>query len=207
MPNLDFYAIGGDLDEVLDYVFTSTGCRVFESFSAFDTDLVEFLDADTLRRNRPVGSCQQGMVSVLLQLLIPSAAHLPRIRRIDLPPGNSDGHRFRHVIEGFGLLQLYLGGLSPNGIVASHTSHASHQRARAWHETAPDLGPVDAWNWAELTRTSEALNHLIRTKLVATTIGNCPVLREAYRAFDSGLSPADGFSKAVLDRRRAGRLD
>jgi hypothetical protein len=207
MPNLDFYAIGGDLDKILDYVFTETGCRVFESFSAFDADLVEFPDAETLKRDRPVGSCQQGMVSVLLQLIIPSAANLPRIRRIDLPPGNSDGHRFRHVIEGFGMLQLYLGGLSPNGIVASHTSHASRQRACVWQKTAPDLGPVDAWNWDELVQTSEALNHLIKSKLAASTIGSCPVLKEAYRAFDTGLSPADGFSKAVLDRRRAGRLD
>lgn len=203
MPNLDFYAVAADFDAVLEYVFAKSGCRVFESYSAFDSDLIEFKTADMLKEKLTVGQCSADSPSILLQLVVPENSALSRIRKIDLSPAKSGGHTFRYTIEGWGLIQLYLGGLGPRGVVSSHTNHNSEARARAWQRTCPDMGQTNSWDWPQITSVSSAFNRYIRSKLAVGKLGSRPVLPAAQKAFDAGLYPADYYDRNLLKIRSA----
>jgi len=159
MPNLYFYAIDKDFLVVLDYVFEKSGCRVFESYSKFDEEILEFEKPEDIIRNRKSGQ------STYLQLVVPSASKLVEIRRI--PLDESTGHRFRYSIDGWGLIQLYLGNQTLAGITNSHTNHNSEARARHWEPTR-DMDSVSRWDWKEIVSVSSALNRFIRKQAVAS---------------------------------------
>jgi hypothetical protein len=203
MPNLDFYAVAADFDAVFEYVFTKSGCRVFESYSAFGSDLLEFKSVGMLKEKFNVGQCTNDNPSTFLQLVVPAASALYRIEKIDLSPEKCCGHTFRYRLDGWGLIQLYLGGLGPRGVVTSHTNHNSEARARAWQATYPDMGSTEAWDWTQVTSVSSAFNRYIRSKLSVSKLGSRPVLPAAQQAFDRGVVPAEGFARALLENRRA----
>jgi len=184
MPNLDFYAVGRDFDPVLDFVFNRTGCRVFESYSECDNEIREFKSAADLSRAYRIGECEHSSQSVLLQLVPPGADSLFHIKHIKLQP--KTGYKYRYAIEGWGLIQLYLGGLSPLGVVHSHTNHNSEKRADAWQDTISYLGSAGTWDWKQVTRISSALNRYIRTKLAVSVKFGRPVLPEAAKALEAG---------------------
>ena len=198
MPNIDFYAAGADLLAVLTYVFEQSACRVFESYSEPGEQIAEFKSIEDLSERRSIGVCQGAGPSVWLQLVPPNASHQFSIRRITLQPELCDGHAFRYAVEGWGLIQLHLGGISPQGLVNSHSNHNTEARARKWSDVRGDLGPVEIWNWRETTAVSSRLNRFIRTKLAAYKLGSRPVLPDAAAAFAAGLAPISVSDQKLL---------
>jgi hypothetical protein len=186
MPNLDFYAIGTDLDVVIDVAFAQTGCRIFESYSRPDHDIIEFTSADQLRAKlspEPIpGSAHQ----LTLQIVVPEGPF--EIRRFAVNPDVCDGHAFRHSIEGWGLIQFYLGGSGIHGVINSHTNHNSMARARAWEPVHADLRPVDQWDWKAVGSVSSRINRMIH-KLAVGKIGGRPVLPAAAAIIAAGTPP------------------
>jgi hypothetical protein len=189
MPNIDFYAAGADFLAVLTYVFKQSGCRLFESYSPPGEEIAEFKSVEDLSARYPIGVCRGSGPSVLLQLVPPGASDQFSIRRISMRPELCQGHTFRYAVEGWGLIHLHLGGVGPQGLVNSHSSHNTEARARRWLETRRELGPIESWNWRETTSVSSALNRFIRTKLATYKLGSRPVLPEAAAAFAAGLAP------------------
>jgi hypothetical protein len=189
MPNIDFYAAGPDFLQVLSYVFKQSACRVFESYSPPGEEIAEFKSIDDLSARYPIGVCRASGPSVLLRLVPPSASHQFSIRRISLQPELCDGHAFRYAVEGWGLINLNLGGIGPKGLVNSNSNHNTEARARKWLETHRELGPIEIWNWREIAAISSALNRFIRTKLATYKLGSHPVLPDAAAAFAAGLAP------------------
>ncbi|HET7083603.1 MAG TPA: hypothetical protein VFI23_02460 [Rhizomicrobium sp.] len=185
MPNLDFYAASLDFQPVLDFIFNRSGCRVFESYSEFDAEIREFKSTNDLSQVYRIGECIGSSHSVYLQLVPPGADALYHIRRIVLKP--STGHKYRYSIEGWGLIQLYLGGLGPSGLVLSHTNHNSEKRANLWAHTYPEIKSPEAWDWKQVVRTSSAVNRYIRTKLAVSFRSSHPVLPEAAKALAHGI--------------------
>jgi hypothetical protein len=176
---------------------------VFESDSAFGQDLTEFSTIDGLMTKLDVGTCKSDGDRVRLQLVVPSASSLYRIRRIKLALDQCDRHTFRYTIEGWGLIQLDLGGIGPNGAVSSHTNNFSTKGARKGEPPGSDKGAVDSWNWSEVQSISSKLNRFIRNKVSVGKLGSRPVLPEAHEAFMTGLEPADVLGNASLDAYRA----
>jgi hypothetical protein len=186
VPNLDFYAVGADFDAVLDYVFRDCACRVFESYSPPGEEIAEFYSTAEVSARYPIGTCRSSGASVLLQLVPPSATALFSIRRVALSPDVDQRHTVRYAVAGWGLIQLYLGGEGPHGLVASHTNHNTESRARRWQDLHRELGSVENWNWPEITRVSSGFNRFIRTKLAVSRIGSRPVLPNASEAISKG---------------------
>jgi hypothetical protein len=197
MPNLDFYALGDDFNLVLDFVFNRAGCRVFESYSAIGQDLREFKSTADLVEKLQVGTCKSDADKAYLQLLIPSASSLYHIEKIQIGSQYSDDLSFRYAIKGWGLIQLYLGGLGPNGIIPSHTNHFSPARAGAWEDVHPENSASKNWNWAEVKSISSSLNRFIK-KISSGKMVSRPVLPAAHTAFVKGGLPADVLGKSLL---------
>jgi hypothetical protein len=188
MPNLDFYAVDQDFDEVLGFVFATSACRVFEAYSPPDTELAEFHSVEEIRARYPLGTCRGRVHSAHLMLWPIKASTAVFVGRIDLKPGSCGGATHRYRVEGWGLIQLALGGRGPEGIVVSHTNHNSAARATAWESSpyADRLGPVSAWDWAEVTRASRQLNNHVRRRLAVDKVGSRSVLPCAAEALAAG---------------------
>jgi hypothetical protein len=84
-------------------------------------------------------------------------------------------------------VQLYLRVLRDDGLVNSHTNHASIKRAEAWAAVSPEMGPVESWDFKKITAFSSRLNRQVR-KMSAAKIDSCPMLRGALRLCDEGVS-------------------
>ncbi len=150
MPNLDFYATGSDFDPLLEYLFEQSGCRVFESYSGYDTYLREFKTPDALKQAFDIGNCKKAGHAACLMLVPPGAQKLFKIEKILLLP--TTGHSYRYRVAGWGLIQLYLGGIGANGLLPSHTNHNSEKRAQKWEGAYPKLGRVLQWDWNQVSK-------------------------------------------------------
>jgi hypothetical protein len=178
--NLGFFAAESDQRAVLDFLFSSTDVRVFESYSEYDADLREFCSTDELVAVFPIGIDRQGNgTAVLLQLWSPSVMSELSIERFALDPAACNGHTFRHRIEGGALMQLYFGGVHERVITKSHFGHQSQIRAQKWDM---DQGI----NWEPLRTMSNRIQYHIRKRLGVAKVPGCPVLPQAYELARSG---------------------
>jgi hypothetical protein len=190
MPNCDFYAAPGDYEPILQFIFDSLDCRVLEAYSGFDCDLKEFFSVDELSRKIKLGDCSSKAPARHLVLWPIAASDNVRIQRIDLDPAGKLG-AYRYTAEGWGLISLQLGGISPKGLHPSRTNHNTEKRALKWTDVLEDtFGAPSAWDWRIVTRTSNKLNRRIRSLAIAS-IGSRAVLPEAKKALDAG-TPALG---------------
>jgi hypothetical protein len=171
--NLDFFAAKADQRAVLDFLFSATDVRVFESYSEPDAELREFPSTDDLAAAFPLGSDPHGNGHAIgLQLWSPSVMRDLSISRFKLDPTRCNGHTFRHNIEGGGLMQLYFGGICDRVVTMSHFGHQSQVRAKAW-------GVDDGVNWVALKTLSNRIQYHIRKRLGVGKAGSLTVLAEA----------------------------
>jgi hypothetical protein len=170
---LDFFAAEADQRAVLDFLFSATDVRVFESYSEFGAELREFRSADELAAAFPLGTDPYGNGNaVLLQLWSPSVMRDLTITRIALNPAACDGHTFRYRIDGGGLMQLYLGGVCDRVVTKSHFGHQSQIRAQKWDV---DQGV----NWVALKKLSNRIQYHVRKRLAVGKVPGMPVLPQA----------------------------
>jgi hypothetical protein len=178
--NLDFFAAGADQRAVLDFLFSATDVRVFESYSRLDADLREFRSTDELAAAFPLGTDPYGNGNAfLLMLWSPSVMHDLTITRFALNPAACQGHTFRHRIDGGGLMQLYLGGVCDRVVTMSHLGHQSQVRAQKW---AVDEGV----NWEALKSLSNRIQYHVRKRLAAGKVPGRPVLPQALELARAG---------------------
>jgi hypothetical protein len=178
--NLDFFAAGADQRDVLDFLFSSTDVRVFESYSECDAELREFRSTDEVAAAFPLGTDPHGNGhAVLLQLWSQSVMRDLTITRFALDPNACQGHTFRYRMDGGGLMQLYLGGVCDRVISRSHFGHQSQVRAQKWEVE-------DGVNWEALKKLSNRIQYHIRKRLAAGKVRGGPVLRHALELARAG---------------------
>jgi hypothetical protein len=178
--NLDFFAAEADQQAVLDFLFSTTDVRVFESYSDPNADLREFRSTDELAAAFPIGTDPHGNGhAILLQLWSPSVMSELTIVRVTLDPEKCNGHTFRHRIDGAGLMQLDLGGVCGTVITMSHFGHQSQVRAQNWDF---DQGV----NWEALGKVSNRIQYHLRNRLAAGRVPGRPVLAQALKLARAG---------------------
>jgi hypothetical protein len=170
VPNLDFYAAGADRIAVLTAVFDLGLFRIFESYSEPESRLREF---------HAVEEVPDGPSGRHLGLYVLGSGPEPTVRRIDLRPGAPGDATFRYRCEGWGLIQLYFGGIfEDHELRWSHTNHNTEKRAAKWADALPELGDPGRWDWEAVTRASGRLNRVIR-RMAVSKVGSHPVLPQA----------------------------
>jgi hypothetical protein len=178
--NLNFFAAEADQRAVLDFLFSSTDVRVFESYSEYDAKLREFRSTDDLAATFQLGADLHGNGdSILLQLWSPSVMRDLIITRFALNPRACKGHTFRHRIEGGGLMQLYFGGICDRVVTKSHFGHQSEVRAEKW-------GVNKSVNWEALKTVSNRIHYHIGKRLSAGKARSMPVLPQALELAKAG---------------------
>jgi hypothetical protein len=180
VANLNFFAAASDQRALLEFLFTSTNARVFESYSELGQELQEFRSVAELSAAFPTGEDKHGNGhAILLQLWSPSVMNQLEIRRIALQPEHCNGHTYRYAIEGGALIQLYFGGVHEKVLTKSHFGHNSEIRARTW-------GVDRGINWNELKTLSNKIQYHRRKRLTVAKVPGCPVLPEAFELARSG---------------------
>ncbi|MEJ2622519.1 MAG: hypothetical protein P8163_20405 [Candidatus Thiodiazotropha sp.] len=177
MPNCNFYAIDNDYDEILNFIFNEMECRVFESYSKYDEELVEFSNAtEVLEYFQLANFSKKPNQTADLMLWPTSASDNVRVNRIELNPQKCKGATHRYRIDGWGLISLELNGINKAGLQYSNTNHNTEKRAVAWEPNYNDvMGSPSTWDWKAVSSASRKLNNFIKKKS-NKKVGPMPVM-------------------------------
>ncbi|WP_061206994.1 hypothetical protein [Leptospira santarosai] len=178
MPNCDFYAAREDNKALLELLFLNGGCRVYESYSHMDAELVEFSSMSDLERHFGIADWHKPLRESILLQILPMNAGPVTVERIALDPAKCNGATFRYSANGWGLVQLHLEAERGDKMRASNSNHNSEKRALAWASTYPDMPGPSAWDWVHVVSFSNRLNRVIR-KLGVEKAGSRTILPKA----------------------------
>lgn len=169
MPNLDFYATGDDLRELLSFIHAQTDIVVFDSYSELDQEVRRFKSLEQVEAAHRLG----GHPAIHFQLWSQAVMKRPIIRRIEL---KVPGHTFRYAVEGAGLMQLYPDGVK-DGII-HHTHFGCWTEAGARRRS---IHSPDDCDWRALSKVSGQIQRQVR-KMATAKLYTRPVLRHAFDA-------------------------
>ena len=182
--NYDFFANSADKIQLLDFIFSETDLQVFDLYSEFDKDVNEYSSSTEVAEKFDLEN--GGQSAVTFQLWSPCFGGEVRFRRIELDPKSCNGHTYRYRTEGWGLMQLYLGGRDQNRLHHSNIGHFEEKGASKWEEVQKEKGAVSQWNWPEIKVTSGKLRRQVQ-KIAVGKIGSYGVMRGANDLKESGV--------------------
>lgn len=172
--NYNFFADKTDKLKILDFIFRDTDLHVYDLSSPYGQEICEYKTVDEVSSKFDLDNGDK--FAVTFQLWSPSHKGQPVFRKIDLEPNHAKGHTFRYSTDGWGLIQLYFGGLKNHELNQSHIGHFSEIEALKNETTTTFNGKVNAWDWTEVQATSRKLKHQIQNKLAIRKIGSFGVL-------------------------------
>jgi hypothetical protein len=175
MATLNFYALGDDARQLLEFLYLETDVVVYELGSRPNCDLRRFDSVAEVAKAYELG----GYRTVHLKLWSPSVMAPPVIERIQVTKVPEP--YFRYDVRGVGLIQLYLDGMREGAI---HYSHFGH-----WNEAGAkqrSTCPASDCNWPALRKLSGKIRRHIRGKLAAAKLRACPVLHQAFAMLQQG---------------------
>ena len=183
--NYDFFADKSDKLQILEYIFSDTDLKVYDSYSAYGQELFEYKSANEIATKFDLDNGNQ--FAVCFQLWSPRHKGNVLIRKISLDPKSCNGHTFRYSTTGWGLIQLYFGGKLNNLLNPSHIGHFNEKGALGRMTYNNINGNAADWDWNELLITSRKLKYHIHNKLATKKIGSMGVLAGAERLANSGV--------------------
>ena len=181
----DFYADYNDKIAILEFIFNDTDLQVFELGSAYEQEIKKYRSSDEIVSLLDLINGDK--FAITFQLWTPRHKGKPVFRKITLDPNLCNGHTFRYSTDGWGMIQLYFGGIRNNTLHLSHFGHFTEKGAMKWEETNTFNGNVNDWSWKEIEATSKKLKQFIKTKLVVQKIGSIDVLIAAAKLQEEGV--------------------
>lgn len=183
--NYNFFADKADKLEILEFIFKDTDLHVYDLGSPYGQEICEYKTVDEISSKFDLDNGDK--FANTFQLWTPRHKGKPIFRKVDLDPKRCKGHTFRYSTEGWGLIQLYFGGIKNNELNQSHIGHQSEKRALAWEDISNVNGRVSSWDWTEIQVTSRKLKYQIHNKLATRKIGSLGVLSGADKLETQGL--------------------
>ena len=179
---LRFFAAADDQRAILDFVFGETDAVVVPLSSAPGEELPFFHSTVDVGSQFALGEdVHGGGTAITLMICSPSVQKL-EIRRVNFDPKHiRSGPLFRYEPAGFGLIQLYFGGVHGRTLTKSYIGHNSQQRAEAW-------GALEGVEWAALDKLGSKIRYHISRRLAVAKAGSLPVLRHAFNLKEAGFS-------------------
>lgn len=181
----DFYADKTDKLSVLDFIFNQTDLQVFDLTSPYGQEIFQFKSSEEIATKFDL--VNGGKFGVTFQLWTPRHKGKPVFRKVDLDPKHCNGHTFRYSTDGWGMIQLYFGGIKNNILSQSHIGHFSEAGAAKWEGTNKFNGSVNDWDWKEVQATSKKLKRYIHSQLAEKRLGSIDVLLGASKLQGQGI--------------------
>lgn len=184
--NYKFFADEEDKLSLLRYILSETDLRIYELYSDYSQEIREYksLESLTSRFNFQEG----GQFAVCFQLWSPACGGEVYIEKITLNPKSCKGHTFRFSTNGWGLIQLYFGGIEGDELNYSHIGHFNEKGALSREADGAKSGKtkVNEWNWKEIRKYSHRLKYQIHQKMAVDKVGSMGVLLGAARLMKEG---------------------
>jgi len=181
----DFFADKADKLNILDFIFKETDLHIYDSSSAYESETCEYKTVDEMSSKFDLDN--GGKFANTFQLWTPRHKGIPIFRKVDLDPKRCNGHTFLYSTDGWGLIQLYFGGLEDHELNRSHIGHFNDRGALKWESTNKVNGLVSAWDWKEIQVTSRKLKYQIHNKLATRKIGSFGILAGADKLETQGI--------------------
>lgn len=180
----NFFADKADKIEILDFIFKDTDLQVYDLGSPYGQEICQYKTSDEISSKFDLEIDEFGTA---FQLWTPRHKGKPIFRRVDLDPKRCNGHKFRYETVGWGLIQLYFGGLKNNELKHSHIGHFNEKGALKWEDINNVNGFVSSWDWKEIQTTSRKLKYEIHSKLATRKIGSFGILSGADKLEKQGI--------------------
>jgi len=181
----DFFADMADKLVILDFIFKDTDLRVYDLGSPYGQEISEYKTVEEISSKLDLDNGDK--FDTTLQLWTPRHKGKLIFRKVDLDPKRCNGHTFRYSTDGWGLIQLYFGGLKNNELNQSHIGHFNEAGALKNESSTTFNGKVSEWDWTEIQTTSRKLKHQINNKLAIRKIGSFGVLPGADKLEKGGV--------------------
>ncbi|MBD1362299.1 hypothetical protein IDJ77_00630 [Mucilaginibacter sp. ZT4R22] len=121
--NYDFFADEADKLSLLTYILQETDLQIFDLSSPFGETIRRYESVDDIRSRFDLKN--ETPSAIHFQLWSPQFKGEPIFRKIELNPKYCNGLTYRFATEGWGLIQLYLGGISGKNLKHSHIGHST----------------------------------------------------------------------------------
>jgi hypothetical protein len=181
----DFFADETDKIEILNFIFRETDLQIFDLGSPYGQKISEYKTTEEIVSKFDLRNGDK--FAVTFQLWTPRFKGDLVFRKVELDPKYCKGHTFRYSTEGWGLIQLYFGGIKNNELNRSHIGHQSQKRATAWESNNTELGQVGNWDWSEVEKAARGLKYQIHNKMTKRKIGVDDVLVGADKLGEQGI--------------------
>lgn len=183
--NYNFFADKADKLQILEYIFSETDLQVYDSYSSYGQEICNYKSVEDISTRFDLINGDK--FAVAFQLWTPRHGEQPIFRKVDLDPNRCDGHTFRYSTDGWGLIQLYFGGLKNNELNQSHIGHFNEAGALKNEASNKFNGKVNLWDWREIQKTSRHLKYQIHNKLAIRKFGSFGVLPGADKLEREGV--------------------
>ena len=182
--NYNFFATSADKIRVLNHIFENTDLQVFDSYSEHSQEICQYISTDEIAAKFDLEN--GGQFATAFQMWSPRFGGKAVFRKINLKPRYCNGHTYRYSTDGWGLIQLYLGGYQNNTLFYSHIGHFNERGAFGRADSDKELIEVKRWNWKEIAAISRSLKYQIH-KMAVDKIGSSSVLPGADALSKSGV--------------------
>ena len=183
--NYNFFADKNDKLKILEYIFRETDLSIYDMASRFGQEITEY---KTVMEIESAFDLDKGdKFAVSLQLWSPKHKGEVYSRRVELNPAQCEGHTFRYAAEGWGLIQLFLGGMKDGVLSQSHIGHFNEKGASRWETTEEKKSAVGQWSWTEIKKTSGQLKNQIQNKMAIRKIRSLGILEGADQLETKGI--------------------
>lgn len=182
--NYDFFANKEDKLNILDFIFSKTDLQIYDLGSPYGEEICHYKNITEISSKFDFEIDEFG---TMFQLWSPRHKGRPIFRKVDLDPKRCKGHTFRYATEGWGLIQLYFGGIKNNELRHSHIGHLSEKGALNREKFYPPNGLANSWDWKEIQSTSRKLKYEIHNRLSVRKIGSFGLLSGADQLEEQGM--------------------
>ncbi|RZL20128.1 MAG: hypothetical protein EOO89_01200 [Pedobacter sp.] len=180
-----FYADNIDKLTILDFILNQTDLQVFDLASPYGQEICQYKSSEELSAKFDLVNGDK--FALAFQLWTPRHKGEPVFRKVNLDPKCCNGHTFHYSTDGWGMIQLYFGGIKKNILSQSHIGHFNEKRASKWEGTNKFNGGVNDWNWKEVQATSRKLKQYIHSKLAEKRLGSIDILPGASKLQEQGI--------------------
>ena len=170
----------------MNYIFKETDLQIFDLAAPFGQKVKEYKSIVDITSSFDLKN--EKSHAIHFQLWSPQFKGDPIFNRVELNPKHCEGHSFRFSTEGWGLIQLYLGGIKGPYLKHSHIGHFNQKGALKWEGVNHLNGKVDLWDWKAIKKTSDRLKYMLDKKLAVQRKGSYGVLMGAAQLQHQGIT-------------------
>ena len=150
-----------DISRIVEAIFASGNPKVYEAYSAFDSDILSFSNAGKILSYIAIPRPKEKESFLGFAVHYPDTRGFVKKRKINLHKEKCGGHSYRYSMDGWGLIQFQL-DLQKAPDIACRFAVNTEKRANTWFDTYPELKSPDLWDWKAVEKHARRLIRELR---------------------------------------------